>query len=99
MAAGAGGNRNHAIDSQFGAFSRMPVAGDIVENEASVIVNRLDDCRARGECKYDYGNLSRDDDLEIRPEPRIALVGNEIDCKWNVAAFETALDRGDLFVE
>src|SRR5580658_6293980 len=66
VAAGAGGNRNHAIDSQFGAFSRMLVAGDIVENEASVIVNRLDDCRARGECKYDYGNLSRDDDLEIR---------------------------------
>jgi len=99
VAAGAGGNRNHAVDSQLGAFSRMPVGGDIVENEASVIVDRLDDCRARGERKHDDGNLSRDDDLEIGVEPRIALVGDQIDRKRNVAAFQGALDHSDLLVE
>ena len=80
MAPGASRNRDHAVDSELSAFSRMAVAGDIVEDQAAVVVNRLR--RLSGSCaerQYDDGNLARDDDFEIGVEPRVALVGDEID--------------------
>jgi hypothetical protein len=79
VTAGAGGDRDDAVDPHFGAFLGVAVADDVLEDEAAVGLQLAHKPGVRGERQHDDRDLVLQDDIEIGGEPLVALVRDEID--------------------
>ncbi len=99
MAARAGRHGDDSVDAHLRAFARVPVAGDVVEDEAAISVNRRDDLRIRSQSEHDDGRAMFDDHGEIVCEPRIGAMADEIDGVGRGAAGELVPDAREILVE
>ena len=86
-----GRDQDQAVDARLGRLLGVAEGGDVVEDEAAVVVDGVHQVAHRAERGDDQRHLvCLTAELQIRHHPRIGVVHDQVDAKARAAAAERA---------
>jgi hypothetical protein len=92
MAAGAGADRDQAVDAGLGRLACVPQADDVVEHDAAVAVHRLDQVRHGAERSHDERHAVPHTGLEILLQARIRTVHDQVHAPGRMSLIQRTAD-------